>query len=389
MGKNRKTSVLYISPFSPKAFGAEEQDLEAGLMQLRSETSFEVFSLKVNLFTQELIINFDYNLIKYPKNYLNSIRYALRYFGSPDNTLRQAYTFENFLTIQRIVKELDIDVIFTNTTSTLLFGKISGVKHVHRSVGFEPIYVLKSVDNKLKSTFHSAVKIFTVLSEMKSNLLFAISPRDAQYYNRFGRILRKQTQIEVLPLRQFSLRTNHSMRNQLPETLNIAFLGSTYNVLHNRRSLEYLLEVFNEEFLLQNQSVFNVYGRKIPQITLRNISNSRVRVNNWIEDLQSIYDGNQIFVVPNFLSSGMQSKVFEPLTFGKILICSPEVLSGYNFTPKKHYLPATKTAEFRECLEWINNNRNESIKIGLEASMQSQKIFGKQFKESIIGNILK
>jgi hypothetical protein len=152
--------------------------------------------------------------------------------------------------------------------------------------------------------------------------------------------------------------------------------------------LEYLLDVFNEEFLLQNQSVFNVYGRKIPQNIIRNISNIRVSVNNWIENLQSIYDNNQIFVVPNFLSSGMQSKVFEPLTFGKILICPPEVLSGYDFTPYKHFLPAEKTIEFRGCLEWINNNRRESIKIGSEAFIQSQKIFRNRFRGSILSTLL-
>lgn len=389
MGKNGKISVLYISPFSPKAYGAEEQDLEAGLAQLRFGTSLEAFSLKVNLDTQELIIDFNFELKKYRKNYFLYIRYASRFLSSPDNTLRQAYTFENYCKIIRIVNELGIDIIFTNTTSTLLFGKVSGTKHVHRSVGFEPIYVLNSVGNKVKSFFHSVVKIFTVLSEIKSNLLFAISPRDAHYYNVFGRILRKQTQIEVLPLRQLLFKKYNSEINQLPKTLNIAFLGSTYNVLHNKRSLHYLLEVFNDEFLLQNQSFFNVYGRKIPQNILNDISNSRVKVNNWIDNLQSIYDSNQIFVVPNFLTSGMQSKVFEPLTFGKILICSPEVLSGYNFIPKKHYLPATNITEFRDCLVWINLNREESVKIGLDARMQCQKIFGMQFRESIISNLLK
>jgi hypothetical protein len=333
-------------------------------------------------------MDFDYNYIEFPKNFLNSIEYTLRYLGAPDNTLRQAYTLENFSRVKNVVKELDIDMIFTNTTSTFLFGAISGVVHVHRSVGFEPIYVLKSVENKLKAAFYSVLKIFTVILEMNCSLLFAISPRDAQYYNKIRSVLRKKTQIEVLPLRQFSFKTNYPVRKKLPSTLNIAFLGSTYNVLHNRKSLEYLLDVFNEEFLLQNQSVFNVYGRKIPQNIIRNISNIRVSVNNWIENLQSIYDNNQIFVVPNFLSSGMQSKVFEPLTFGKILICPPEVLSGYDFTPYKHFLPAEKTIEFRGCLEWINNNRRESIKIGSEAFIQSQKIFRNRFRGSILSTLL-
>jgi len=160
VGKNGKISVLYISPFSPKAYGAEEQDLEAGIAQLRLDTSLEVFSLKVNLDTQELIVELNFKLKKYRKNFSHYIRYASRLLSSPDNTLRQAYTFENYFKIIRIVNELEIDVIFTNTTSTLLFGKVSGIKHVHRSVGFEPIYVLNSVDNKLKSFFHSVVKIF-------------------------------------------------------------------------------------------------------------------------------------------------------------------------------------------------------------------------------------
>ena len=60
----------------------------------------------------------------------------------------------------------------------------------------------------------------------------------------------------------------------------------------------------------------------------------------------------------------MQSKVFEPLLFGKILICDPRVLSGFKFIAFKHYIPARDAEEFYKAIIWIQDNPIKAIKIG-------------------------
>ena len=85
----------------------------------------------------------------YQLNWKDRVKFVSIKLGALDNAMRQAFTYKNYKLVIQIIKFLEIDIVFTNTTSTVLFGRQNYAKHVFRSVSFEPIYVLKAVDNIL------------------------------------------------------------------------------------------------------------------------------------------------------------------------------------------------------------------------------------------------
>jgi hypothetical protein len=72
----------------------------------------------------------------------------------------------------------------------------------------------------------------------------------------------------------------------------------------------------------------------------------------------------------------MQSKVFEPLLAGKLLICDPRVLSDYSFRPYEHFIPAQSPEDFLNAILWIKNNILEATQIGGRAAQESFRLIG-------------
>jgi hypothetical protein len=377
----RLIKILYIRPFSKIPYGAEEQDLEAGLKILKSEDRFEVFDIKIDLRKQSIFMESTGLNENYRLSLKEKIKFCINKLFVLDHAMTQAYTYQNYSLIAKIIKELEIDIVFTNTASTVLFGDYKNIQHIYRSVSFEPIYVLKVIDSKSRALLHSILKLMSIRKELSADALLSISPRDARYYA----IVKKffgLAKIEVVPLRQLCNFNSVGLSTKLKPALSFGFLGSTYNVLHNRKSLNFILDEIPSDFWLKNDIQLNIYGRKIP--TMNQIGKNIV-IHNWIENIDEIYENNVGFLVPFFLASGMQSKVFEPLIRGRILICDPRVLSDYPFDPLKHYIPAVTGKDFMDSILWLKENKPLQDKISKNAAKQGHKVMGsKIMKRSII-----
>jgi len=367
--------VLYIAPYSQKLLGAEENDIKSGEQILQTFKKIEIITILINLGSGQLYLN-NQAVTHLPESrLLDRVNFAKNYLSSPDYTLRQGYTFKNFLIVKNLCKELNIKIVLTNTTSTFLFGRQKKICHVHRSVAFEPIYCLKSVSNPLIAVFHALMKLLTVFKELQAHTILSISPRDKKYYNFVKKILFKQTHLLVMPLRQFYFSTEVKHQLNLTKDLKIAFLGSTYNVLHNRKSLYFILESLNSSFLGVNRFTLNLYGSKFP-IDIE--ASQNIVVNSWVENINDVYEKNHCFLVPYFLNSGMQSKVFEPLIMGRILICDKRSISGYDFKPFEHFIPAESGSDFRNGLKWVMENSNAALELANNARVKAHEIIGKR-----------
>ena len=371
-------------PLSNVALGAEEKDVHAGINLLQSLNDLNVFVIKIDLKQKTIHHEIDSQKFAQQLSWKDRIKFLVIKLGAFDNAMRQAYTYENYKLVIQIIKFMKINTVFTNTTSTVLFGRQSYAKHVFRSVSFEPIYVLKAVDNIVVALVHSLLKILSIHNELSAKIILSISPRDAKYY-RIISSKKKKNKILVLPLRQFYLHKKIRKLISIKSTLEIGFLGSTYNVLHNRKSFEFILSNISSEFLSKNNVNLNVYGRKIPK---SNKKFRNIKIHNWIANIEEIYKTNHCFLVPYFLGSGMQSKVFEPLLAGKLLICDPRVLSGYSFKPYEHFIPAQSPDDFLNAILWIKSNVLKANQIGRAAAKESIRLIGpnviyKQITESI------
>jgi hypothetical protein len=379
------TRILYIRPFSKRAYGAEEKDLESGLLLLKNETFFKVYDIRIDLKNKSIISDLTSQEIDYKLNLIEKLKFFINKCTVFDNAMKQSYTYNNYITILKLTKILDIDVIVTNTTCTVLFGDYRKIKHIFRSVSFEPIYVFKTVDKRLKAILHSFLKLISIRKEFKANVILSISPRDARYYRFVGRLF-PSTKIEILPLRQLFTTTRKVISNKSSSDFSFAFLGSTYNVLHNKKSFDFVLNNIPPNFWIENHINLNIYGRKIPEV---GVLPPNIVIHNWVEDIEEIYNQNIGFLVPFFLASGMQSKVFEPLIRGKVLICDPRVLSGYKFQPFKHYLPAKTGDDFMNAILMVKNSSKLSSSLSLNAAKQSEEIIGsKIFVKNLIDSIL-
>jgi hypothetical protein len=368
----KKVRILYIRPYSIKNYGAEEQDLEAGIEIIKDFHNLVLFEIKVDLKRKKLFLPGNTIRLIDNLNFQDRVRYLLKKYLTFDHAMTQAYSFNNYKQIIQVIKTLGIDIVMTNTTSTVLFGAQPYAKHYFRSVSFEPIYNLKTIDSRFKSYFHLITKFVSIYNELRSDIILTISPRDEKYYNRITLFSRKN-KIIVLPLRQFYRKPPPNKLRRFPKNIEVGFLGSTYNVLHNRKSFEFILESLSQDFLIRNNIKLNIYGRKIPVLDVP----SNVIIHNWVENIDKIYQDNHCFLVPYFLSSGMQSKVFEPLVRGRILICDTRVLSDYPFEPFKHFIPARTKLEFCKAILWVNENYKDAAEIASNGERFANRIIGR------------
>lgn len=354
--------------------GAEEKDLDSGYRIIDSMKGVSCYDLKLDLEKKIFRYNFLFEQKAKSLNWKDLVNYIRSRFLALDRSMTEGFTYKNYKFVIQLIEALAVDMIFTNTRSTVLFGSQRYVPHIFRSVCFEPIYVLRVVRGLLRKVAHSVLKFLSQSKELKADSIMAISPRDITYYKKFSP-KKFHDRLFLMPLRQFE------SSNSLPKTLNsvdkfnAGFLGSSYNILHNKKSFEFITQNLTDQFLVDCDIILNIYGRKIPNINSRS---GNLIIHNWVNKLEDIYKLNQCFIVPHFLSSGMQSKVFEPLLFGKILICDTRVLAGYELEPYVHYLPAQSGDDFKSRLVWVKNNFEKAIEIAEQGAIMAHELFGKE-----------
>lgn len=368
-----KIKILYLLPYSEKVFGAEEQDLSAGIDVLNYYQNIESIVVKIDLKNKVLLGQLSTNQDSLKLSIKDLLQFILIKFTTLDHAMTQAYTYKNYKLILTLIREEEIDIVYTNTTSCVLFGIQSYSRHLFRSVSFEPIYTLKTVRNKFKALLHSIIKFLSVHKELMADTILCISPRDLSYY-KFAS-LNLKFNIIVMPLRQFFNCNSKGEKYTITSRLNIGFLGSTYNVLHNRRSYEFIVQKIPNSFWKENNVYLNIYGRKI-NMHIPKVQN--INIHHWVKSIDKIYSKNQIFLVPFYLSSGMQSKVFEPLIRGRLLICDSRVLSGYSFRPYVHYIPASSPEDFMSAILWVQSNFGSAAKIAHNGEKHAQSIISKK-----------
>lgn len=311
--KRNKLNILYVMPFAGISEGAEEQDLISGLRILKSISNVNTHEIRINPHDKRIVSRFNNNIFSQKLTNTDKIRYVFNLLTTLDRAQRQAYTYNNFRVVINSIKYLEIDIIVTNTISMVLFGRQSYAKHIFRSIGFEPIYVLKTVPNRLLAFFHSLSKFISIFNELSASQIWVISPRDSRFYNRIS-LFRIRGKIHIIPLRQFFFSEIIKSTPKSVKNLKAGFLGSTFNVLHNKKSFNFIIEMFRKNSKNLSRVNLNVYGKKIPK---EFSSTPQVKICNWVNDINEIYKENDCFLVPYFLGSGMQSKVFEPLVKGR------------------------------------------------------------------------
>lgn len=219
---------------------------------------------------------------------------------------------------------------------------------ITRSINFEATHFLLEDGITFINLLKSIPKFLTEFIALgKSDLFFSITPKEEKIYKKidFKKIVRN------LPLRGMPHCLKSGRVIKKTETLHIFFMGSTYNVHHNREAAEFILKKLAPELQkrMPDKFIFHILGGKLPK-GYDKYFNENVKYEGYVENLESFLDQMDIALIPSLSGAGMQQKIFEPLARGIPTITSPRGLAGYEYKDGEHLFLANDENEFVEKL---------------------------------------
>lgn len=397
--------ILIITPKFPyPSYGACEQDRAAGI-EFFVKAGYEVqviTKVYADSYKEEALavgerLGIKVIPISYKFLYTSSTTHKIgRFFGQlfrPWYLDGAAYEYtepEIRQVLMDVLESFHPDVVWFDYTYLWPLYKIvkkKGIPIITRSINFEPKHFLEEDGRKLVNYIKFLPKLFSeYIVSRQSDVLCAITPDEAKMYQRLG-----AHQVFTLPLRGLPYCAENKYQINHRQPLNVFFSGSTYNVIHNRRALEFLLtQVIPEtEKQFSNQFMFHIFGGKIPE-SFSKYFNKNVLVHNYLpkEEFEEIMSAMDIAVTPSLYGAGMQQKIFEPLTRGVPTVTSARGLAGYPFQDDKHLLLAKGVQDFVCRLDTL---RDPQLRLKLSRASYSlaSDLFSPASIEKILDKILK
>jgi hypothetical protein len=333
-------TVISIRP-KPLRAGGEEKDISGGL-DIYKNIAENVITITISNSQQEI----EYEYVKLnsgqPKNnrLTNTqvkliIKYLLLKLLIIDPSMRENTKLKYCRKVQEVC-DLFPEAIIVNETSGMFPLSIFSKRRISRSHNFEPIHSFRE-NSGLKKYLYFIPKITGVILERLFSNLLVISSQDLRYYKYFW----SPKKICVVPLRNLVM-ANKNINFNVPNdgTNGIAYLSSTFNVKHNSDGVKFLVnKVFDKPEM--NSFGLNIYGSKIPN----QFSRKNVVIHGWVDDIEQIYKDNSIFLAV-FGGTGQQSKIFEPMSKGKVVILNPKFVKNQNLVSGTHYLSASNETEY-------------------------------------------
>ena len=363
------STIISIRP-KPLRAGGEENDISGGLDIYRNIAE-NVITITISNSEQE--INYEYAKLNSgqpkTKKMKNSqikliTKYLLLKLLIIDPSMRENTKLKYCRKVQEVC-DLFPEAIIINETSGMFPLSIFSKHRISRSNNFEPLHSFRE-NIGLKKYLYFIPKITGVLLERFLSNMFVISSQDLKYYKYFW----SPKKMCVVPLRNLVVANKNIYYDATNSGINgIAYLSSTFNVKHNSDGVRFLVnKVFNKPEM--DNFELNIYGSKTPRI----FNKKNVIVHGWVNDIEKIYENNSIFFAV-FGGTGQQSKIFEPMSRGKVVILNPKLVKNQNLISGTHYLPASNEIE---CIEHILDSKINPAKfqqIGRNAFNYCNELF--------------
>lgn len=264
--------------------------------------------------------------------------------------------------------------------------KEHGVPIVTRSANFEPTHFLDEDGRGIINYLKYFAKLFSEKRMLKnSDAVFSITPQEESIYRSMG-----HKNVHNLPLRSLHHYISKDIGIQFSnkEKLNVFFMGSTYNVSHNREALKFILfsivPRINTSY--PNKFDFFIFGKKIPP-DLANSCVGNVKYMGYVDNLTEELSKMDIACIPSLFGSGMQQKIFEPLTLGIPTLTSPRGIAQYPYIDKESVLLASSEQVFVDKFGLL---LDESIRsqISERARQVSIGLFESNVIDAIVYNVI-
>lgn len=264
-------------------------------------------------------------------------------------------------------------------------AKNKGLPVIVRSHNIEAIHFLSEDGFSFLNLLKFIAKIPTeLISLWSSDYFFSISPREKNIYSIF-----KRRNVDNLP------------NASLPETLkvspvevkdnkplNVVFMGSSYNIPHNRRAAEIVINEISS--FMQNkypgEFLFHITGAKLPQDLIQKLGEN-VIYHGFVDNLYDFLRTMDVSIIPTKSGWGMQNKIFEPLALGMPTICFKRGIGGYPFENGKEVFLTKDVDGFISCLRRLGSEEFRR-QMAFNALHKSKILFNEDNILSKIKNIL-
>lgn len=390
--------ILVITPRFPiPTSGACEQDRLEGIKQLQRlgfdvQVIGKVFDFqdksKIGRFSKEQDIPIHLVPYRYrqKRSFLQNVWYYLkRILWLPywDGAL---YEYEDKVIknkMEEVLKEFKPDIVWFDYTFMLpLYPLVRkyNCKIITHSLIFDPKNLLEEDGRIIRNYISYMVKLFTDWRCIrKSDYMFAIAPDEKKMYERLG-----AKKIEVLPLRSlYNLLGKNSIVHD-KEVLNVFFLGSSYSIHHNLQFARFIIEEVAPRVHKKYPGKFNFFmtGGKLPK-DLQEKCKGVLNYVGFVEDLDEFLSDMDIALIPSLSGTGMQQKIFEPISRGFPIITSKRGLAEYPFGCGEEILCAVKLEEFIEQLgKVIDVEVRRSL--SCKALIKANKLFSRDVSDKKI-----
>lgn len=107
-------------------------------------------------------------------------------------------------------------------------------------------------------------------------------------------------------------------------------------------------------------------GKNMPDY-LNKIDNENVKIHGMVESALDFMSDNDVMIVPLLSGSGMRIKIIEGMALGKTVITTKVGLEGIDASHKENILIADTSEEFKEIIDWLNNDPERAVEIGKKA----------------------
>ncbi|MBI2045846.1 MAG: glycosyltransferase family 4 protein [Parcubacteria group bacterium] len=396
--------ILVITPRFPlPALGACEKDRFEGIKQLK-RLGFDmhivgkVFDFQSTKNIEDFSRQYDIPITLLPyesqkaKNGAQRAFFYLKRFINPLYWDGAAYEYahkETIETVKKITDEWQPDVVWFDYTYLWPLYFIFQKRHIPiitRSINVEPTHFLEEDGRTFGNYLKFLPKLISELITIKkSDFLFAITPDEEKVYKKYG-----AKKVEILPLRglPMCLRERHMFSQKEP--LNVFFMGSTYNVHHNKEALRSILRDIAPRVMrtYPRSFKFHILGTKVPQEFNGYFNEYVIYAGRKLgKELDDFLDTMDIALIPSLMGAGMQQKIFEPLARGIPAVISPRGMAGYQFKENIHVLFARTPKEFADALVRLRDTelRRELSK---NSRLLSSTLFSQEKIDNIILNVL-
>jgi glycosyltransferase involved in cell wall biosynthesis len=217
-----------------------------------------------------------------------------------------------------------------------------------------------------------------------SHVLAAITPDEQAIYRQ----VRPSANVKTLPLRSLPrlLRPPQPASERSP--LHAYFMGASYNVPHNRRALDFLVDdvVPRLRARAPGRFVLHVLGTKVPPEVQARAAADLV-IDGFVPDLETFLAGMDIALMPSLFGQGMQQKLFESLSRGFPTITHQRGLAGYPFVPGDDVLVADDADSFAAALLSLEAPERRRA-LAASASARAAQLFNQDVLDAIVDELL-